>query len=121
MSLVSTINRLASKGLTIIGDLRTPITLKLNPVSSLVDGKNITTYTDETVFGIKTRFDLNEIVNSGGSIKVTDIKVLIPFIDVTNPITVDGKAVLDGVTYQIVPPVNIDASRSLYTLQLRNS
>jgi len=122
MSLKALINSAAQSGLKICGDLRTEATLLLNPVKVFIAGKNVITYTEETVLGLKTQYDLNEIVNSRGSISVTDVKFIVSYGDIVNTISVDSKVRINNIEYVIAPSagaIKVDPSRSIYVFQLR--
>lgn len=121
MNLTTLSQNAVSSGFKILGSLLRDLTLRSagTPTYDNSTGTNTITYTETTLKGIRTSYDLNEISNSGGSIIVTDVKFLLQGKEVVGDIDTTWQAKLDNDIYKIIPPITKNITNSTIILQLR--
>jgi len=121
MNLVTLSQNAVASGFKILGSLLTDLILlsAATPTYDDSTGTNTITYTETTLHGIRTSYDLNEISNSGGSIIVTDVKFLLQGRDVVGDIDTQWQVKLGTDIYKIIPPITKNITNSTLILQLR--
>ena len=128
MSLSAAISKVVDSGFNAIGDLKTSIVIT-NQTEGTYDPVT-DTYSDaetesSTISCVVTKFTISEIAASTGTIRVTDVKVILNATDVTVPITLNTTFTIEAEVYRIVAGgsgsnlTGLSVNDVIYTLQLR--